>query len=69
VATDEQWRAAYREVWEGLNAKRGFTWAANPWVWALEFEVIEDNVANVLSASWPVPENRIGALPCGDEPG
>lgn len=23
--------------WDSLNAKRGFPWAANPWVWAVEF--------------------------------
>lgn len=29
-------RAEYREVWEALNAKR-HPWAANPWVWVVEF--------------------------------
>jgi len=28
---------AYCCLWDSLNAKRGFGWATNPWVWALEF--------------------------------
>ena len=23
--------------WDSLNAKRGFGWNANPWVWVVEF--------------------------------
>lgn len=29
----------YRELWDSLNAKRGFPWASNPWVWAVKFKV------------------------------
>jgi len=28
---------AYRHLWDGLNAERGFGWQANPWVWMVEF--------------------------------
>lgn len=28
----------YMAVWYSLNAKRGYSWAANPWVWVLTFE-------------------------------
>jgi hypothetical protein len=28
----------YRDLWNDLNAKRGFPWSANPWVWALTFK-------------------------------
>jgi hypothetical protein len=31
----------YRELWDSLNAKRGFGWDANPWVWVYEFEKIK----------------------------
>jgi len=31
--------AAFMEHWEKLNAKRGYSWASNPWVWVLTFEV------------------------------
>ena len=35
------WRAfrrAFRCLWEFLNAKRGYGWDKNPWVWVIEFE-------------------------------
>ncbi len=39
----EAWRSdlppLYRELWDKLNAKRGFGWKKNPWVWVLEFRV------------------------------
>jgi hypothetical protein len=28
------------ELWNKLNAKRGYEWAGNPWVWVIEFERI-----------------------------
>jgi hypothetical protein len=28
----------YRELWDSLNAKRGFGWETNPWVWVIEFK-------------------------------
>jgi hypothetical protein len=27
-------------LWDSLNAKRGFGWAANPWVWVVEFRTV-----------------------------
>ena len=30
-------RGAFMELWESLNAKRGYGWDANPWVWCLTF--------------------------------
>lgn len=36
-----QGAASYRDgfelVWDAINAKRGFSFASNPWIWALEF--------------------------------
>lgn len=32
---------AYRTAWDALNAKRGFAWASNPWVWAVTFKRVE----------------------------
>jgi hypothetical protein len=26
--------------WDSLNAKRGYGWDTNPWVWVIEFERI-----------------------------
>lgn len=28
-------------VWDELNAKRGFGWDVNPWVWVIEFRRVE----------------------------
>jgi len=34
-------RTAYEQMWNSLNAKRGYPWESNPWVWVLEFKRIE----------------------------
>lgn len=31
----------YRSLWDSLNAKRGYGWNQNPWVWALTFRRVE----------------------------
>ncbi len=31
-------RDAFVSVWDPLNARRGYSWQSNPWVWALRFE-------------------------------
>jgi hypothetical protein len=28
---------AFSKLWDSINAKRGYSWDANPWVWALSF--------------------------------
>lgn len=28
----------FAETWDALNARRGYSWESNPWVWALTFE-------------------------------
>lgn len=33
--------AAYCNLWDGLNAKRGYGWEANPYVWVLAFRRME----------------------------
>lgn len=33
--------ATYREQWDALNAKRGYPWLLNPWVWAISFKIAE----------------------------
>jgi hypothetical protein len=32
---------AFRDLWDSLNAKRGYGWDTNPWVWVYTFERIE----------------------------
>ncbi|MHC4121982.1 MAG: hypothetical protein ACYSSI_00280 [Planctomycetota bacterium] len=42
-----QWRdfwlykAGFKTLWDSLNAKRGYSWESNPWVWVIEFKVIK----------------------------
>lgn len=33
-------RQLYATLWDSLNIKRGYGWAANPWVWAISFKAI-----------------------------
>ena len=28
-------------LWNSINAKRGFGWIENPWVWVVEFQLLE----------------------------
>lgn len=28
----------FRELWDSINAKRGYGWDTNPWVWVISFE-------------------------------
>ncbi|HEX7907320.1 MAG TPA: hypothetical protein VF534_04410 [Paraburkholderia sp.] len=32
---------SFQTLWDSLNAERGYGWAANPWVWVVEFKRIE----------------------------
>jgi hypothetical protein len=32
-------RDAFSKLWDFINAKRGYGWESNPWVWVVEFEV------------------------------
>ena len=31
----------FRAYWNFINAKRGYSWESNPWVWVIEFRSIE----------------------------
>jgi len=33
-------KSAFAGLWDSLNAKRGYEWDTNPWVWVIEFERI-----------------------------
>jgi len=32
----------YRDLWDSINAKRGFSWDSNPFVWVIEFKRINE---------------------------
>lgn len=42
---DEVWstdpRLVFSRLWDSINAKRGYGWGANPWVWVVSFAVDE----------------------------
>lgn len=31
----------FKGLWDSINAKRGYGWSENPWVWAITFRMIE----------------------------
>jgi hypothetical protein len=39
--TDIDTLAAFQELWQKLNAKRGYGWDSNPFVWAISFKTLE----------------------------
>jgi len=36
-------KGRFHALWESLNAKRGYGWEANPWVWVYEFERVSED--------------------------
>jgi len=42
--------SAFADRWDAINAKRGYPWDANPWVWVLAFKVHRQNIDAVLKA-------------------
>lgn len=32
---------AFASVWDSINARRGYAWESNPWVWVVEFKKID----------------------------
>jgi hypothetical protein len=37
-------RDGFTALWDSINAKRGYSWDTNPWVWVYEFEDISREV-------------------------
>jgi hypothetical protein len=46
--TDVDTLGAFQDLWQKLNAKRGYGWDTNPWVWVYEFEKISKEEAERL---------------------
>ncbi len=32
------WVTKFARLWDSINAKRGYSWESNPWVWVVEFK-------------------------------
>jgi len=32
----------FKELWDSLNAKRGYGWETNPWVWVISFRALQN---------------------------
>jgi hypothetical protein len=35
------YRNGFHDIWDSVNAKRGFPWSSDPWVWALTFRRVQ----------------------------
>ena len=35
-------KCAFAGLWDSINAKRGYGWDSNPWVWVVEFRRVEE---------------------------
>jgi len=33
-------KSSFSKLWDSINARRGFSWHSNPWVWVIEFKVL-----------------------------
>ena len=33
----DQYKWAFRDLWDSINSARGYGWDVNPWVWVIEF--------------------------------
>ena len=38
LARRKEW---FRNAWNTINAKRGYSWGSNPWTWAISFKVVK----------------------------
>lgn len=34
----KDYHTPFKEAWDSINAKRGYSWDSNPWVWVIQFE-------------------------------
>ena len=40
---DWDWETEWRTLWDSINAKRGFGWDVNPWIWVITFRRLPFN--------------------------
>lgn len=51
VSSSPWYRWGFHEVWDSLNAKRGYGWGNNPWVVALTFRALKENIDRLGGAT------------------
>jgi hypothetical protein len=59
----EYLRANFGHLWDSINAKRGYPWTSNPWVWVIEFgvarkELSELEFKRLRLGEWPTLEPK-----------
>ena len=42
-------RGEFEDLWDRINAKRGFGWESDPWVWAITFKLLEPELAKAAA--------------------
>lgn len=40
MISEQYWIKTFSDYWDSINAKRGYGWDANPWVWAITFRKV-----------------------------
>lgn len=40
----DAYTANFRRLWDAINARRGYGWNINPWIWVIEFKMIEPEI-------------------------
>lgn len=43
---EHEYPKVFARLWDSINAKRGFGWDANPWVWVISF--VRVNTAHIV---------------------
>jgi hypothetical protein len=43
----EKNKGKFIELWDSINTKRGYPWSSNPWVWVIDYEVIDGEARKV----------------------
>lgn len=52
LSDDEDYSAGYEwfaDLWDSINAKRGFGWESNPWVWVIEFKKSAESAKSAIN--------------------
>ena len=43
IPTKRHFNAGFKRLWNAINAQRGFGWDMNPWVWVIEFKLLDSS--------------------------